>query len=248
MTAGGTGAAGPSIAVDASKGDGQLRAQMARKASRFTLIYNTSGAGPVTPVEGCHKTQPAGVVGGVARELAVPMTADDAASGAAVDLDSLFRAQFPRIARLIARVTRDPSRAEELAVDVFLKWSRTPKAHGPHAIGWLYRTAIRIGLNELRAETRRGWYERMFAFLPNERSAVPTPEDTHGTNESREHVRIVLSELPRRQAAMLLLRSDGLSYAEIAAAVNVNAASVGTLLVRAQRAFRKEYIKRYGTT
>jgi RNA polymerase sigma-70 factor, ECF subfamily len=201
----------------------------------------------VTPVDGCHKICAGGVVRGVARELAVPVTADDAASAAAVDLDSLFRAQFPRIARLIARVTRDPSRAEELAVDVFLKWSRTPKAHGPHAIGWLYRTAIRIGLNELRSETRRRWYERLFAFIPSERFAVPTPEDMHGANQSREHVRIVLSGLPRRQAAMLLLRSDGLTYAEIAAALNVNAASVGTLLTRAQRSFRKEYIKRYGT-
>ena len=220
---------------------------MARKASRFTPIYNTSGAGAVTLVDGCHKTRAGGVEAGVARELAVTMTADDAASAAAVDLDSLFRAQFPRIARLIARVTRDPSRAEELAVDVFLKWSRTPSAHGPHAIGWLYRTAIRIGLNELRSETRRRWYERLFAFVPSERSAVPTPEDTHGTNQSREHVRIVLSNLPRRQAAMLLLRSDGLAYAEIAAALDVNAVSIGTLLARAQRAFRKEYVKRYGT-
>jgi RNA polymerase sigma-70 factor (ECF subfamily) len=38
-----------------------------------------------------------------------------------------------------------------------------------------------------------------------------------------------------------------LSYADIAAALNINAASVGTLLARAEVAFQKEYIKRYGT-
>jgi RNA polymerase sigma-70 factor (ECF subfamily) len=54
------------------------------------------------------------------------MTAEDAAAAGTVDLDSLFDAQFTRISRVIARVTRDPSRAEELAVDVFLKWSKTP--------------------------------------------------------------------------------------------------------------------------
>jgi RNA polymerase sigma-70 factor (ECF subfamily) len=173
------------------------------------------------------------------------MTAD-AASEAAVDLDSLFRAQFARIARVIARVTRDPSRAEELAVDVFLKWSRTPKAHGPHAIGWLYRTAIRVGLNELRNETRRHWYERLFGLVPSGRSATVTPEDERQANEAREQVRDVLGRLPRRQAALLVLRSDGLSYAEMAAALKLNAASIGTLLTRAQAAFQKEYIKRYG--
>jgi RNA polymerase sigma-70 factor (ECF subfamily) len=44
----------------------------------------------------------------------------------------------------------------------------------------------------------------------------------------------------------LLLRSNGLSYEEVANALELNPASVGTLLSRAQQAFRKEYIKRYG--
>jgi RNA polymerase sigma-70 factor (ECF subfamily) len=56
----------------------------------------------------------------------------------------------------------------------------------------------------------------------------------------------VLRALPWRSAALLLLRSEGLSYAELAAALNVNPASVGTLLARAQRAFRQEFERRYG--
>jgi DNA-directed RNA polymerase specialized sigma24 family protein len=45
---------------------------------------------------------------------------------------------------------------------------------------------------------------------------------------------------------MLLLHSDGAPYEEIAAAASVNPASVGALLVRARRAFRKEYVRRHG--
>lgn len=37
------------------------------------------------------------------------------------DLEAVFRSQYPRIARVIAGVVRDPARAEELAVEVFLK-------------------------------------------------------------------------------------------------------------------------------
>jgi RNA polymerase sigma-70 factor (ECF subfamily) len=44
----------------------------------------------------------------------------------------------------------------------------------------------------------------------------------------------------------LLLRNQGFSYEEIASALHLNPASVGTLLSRAQMAFRKEYVKRYG--
>ena len=45
---------------------------------------------------------------------------------------------------------------------------------------------------------------------------------------------------------MLLLRSEDLSYEELASALDLNPASVGTLLSRAQEAFRKEYIEKYG--
>jgi RNA polymerase sigma-70 factor (ECF subfamily) len=46
---------------------------------------------------------------------------------------------------------------------------------------------------------------------------------------------------------LLVLRSQGFSYEELAATLNLNPASIGTLLSRAQHAFRKEYTRRYGT-
>ena len=56
----------------------------------------------------------------------------------------------------------------------------------------------------------------------------------------------MLAALQSRQSEMLLLRSEGLSYEELASALDLNPASVGTLLSRAQEAFRKEYVKKYG--
>ena len=52
--------------------------------------------------------------------------------------------------------------------------------------------------------------------------------------------------MPMRQTELLLLRHDGASYEELASTLELNPASVGTLLSRAQQAFRKEYLKRYG--
>ena len=49
-----------------------------------------------------------------------------------------------------------------------------------------------------------------------------------------------------RGAELLVLRSHGLSYEELAEALELNPTSIGTYLSRAQDAFRKEYIKRYG--
>ena len=161
---------------------------------------------------------------------------------AGFDFDEFFRAHYARIARAIARVVGDHARAEELAVEAFWKLWRNSQAQGDKAGGWVYRTAVRLALNELRSRNRRSRYEQMSGSGP----AGPTPEEEHAAAEEREHVRLVLAALGERDAELLLLRSSGLPYAEVAAALDLNPASVGTMIGRAQQAFRKEYVKQYG--
>jgi len=163
------------------------------------------------------------------------------ASDTPFDIDTVFRSHYGRIARVIARVVRDSARAEDIAVDVFVKLWRNPRAQGEHAQGWLYRTAVRAALDDLRRQTRRARYESMLSFRK-----PPTPEEVRLASEEQERVRLVLSVIQTRQAELLVLRSDGLSYEEVATALDLNPASVGTLLIRAQQAFRKEYVNRYG--
>ena len=100
----------------------------------------------------------------------------------------LFLAEYERIARIIARVTRDPARAEELAVEVFLKWPKHASGIDGSAEGWLYRTAVRIALDELRRQNRRRRYESMSRFIRR----VPTPEEIHCASEEQNRVRALL--------------------------------------------------------
>lgn len=163
-------------------------------------------------------------------------------AGETIDLETLFCANYDRVARVIARVVQDPARAEELAVEVFLKlWKNPPTSH-VNPEGWLYRVAVRLAVDELRREARRQRYE---SLLHPFRKA-PTPEDLHSTSEQQKRVRRVLASLTPLRAQLLLLRNEGFNYTEIAVALDLNPASVGTLLSRAQSAFRKEYIERYG--
>jgi RNA polymerase sigma-70 factor (ECF subfamily) len=161
--------------------------------------------------------------------------------GAQFDFEATFRSQYGRIAGVIGRVVRDPARAEELAVEVFMKLWRTPQAQSESAYAWLYRVAVRKGLDELRHRTRWNRYQRLLEFI-----SPPTPEDIRARGEEQEKVRLVLAVVQRRQAELLLLHSHGLSYGEIATTLNLNPRSIGTLLGRAQQTFRKEYIRRYG--
>lgn len=163
--------------------------------------------------------------------------------GVWLDIERVFRSHYPRLARLIAKVIRDPARAEELAVEVCLRWSANRKAQGEHAERWLYRAAVQMSLNELRRQTRQSRYERLFSFV----RGSPSPEELLAARQEQERVRLLLAAIERRQAELLVLRSEGFSYEELAFALKLNPASVGTLLSRAQQAFRKEYTRRYGT-
>ena len=158
------------------------------------------------------------------------------------DFDAIFLAYYPRLARIVARVTGDPARAEELAVEALWKLWRSPAAHGEGAGAWLHRTAVRLGLNELRGSSRRARHESQADLS----SVFPDPEQARAAAEQQKQVRTVLAALDARQASLLVLRTSGLSYEELAAALELNPASVGTFLSRAQQAFRKEYVKRYG--
>ncbi|HEX4137064.1 MAG TPA: sigma-70 family RNA polymerase sigma factor [Bryobacteraceae bacterium] len=158
--------------------------------------------------------------------------------------EALFYGHHERITRMIARIIRDPGRAEEVAVEVFWKFWRTPKAHCSMAVGWLHRTAVRMSINELRRQARATRKEALAQTADDPHD----PERIAAASQEQEHVRTVLAEIRRRDAELLLLRSSGLSYEDLAAALDLNPASVGTLLSRAQQAFRKEYVKRFGDT
>ena len=167
----------------------------------------------------------------------------DAATASEERLDALFRAHYGRLARVVGRIVHDQAAAEEIAVDVFVKWRGHPAAHGDGAEGWLYRTAVRAALDRWRRARR---WSRVAGVLAHVGIAPRTPEELHADDVERRQVRTVLAALRRRQATILLLWAEDLSYAEIAAAVAIQPSSVGSLLRRAQDAFKKEYEARYG--
>jgi len=158
-------------------------------------------------------------------------------------LDEIFRAHYERVACVIGRVIHDQARAEEVAVEIFLKWWRNPQAQGAHAEGWLYRASVRKALDELRSQTRRKRFERLLRLASQ---SPPTPEHLYAANAEQQRVRTVLGALKPRHSELLLLRSEDLTYQQIAVSLALKPNYVGSLISRAEEAFRKEYRKRYG--
>ena len=100
---------------------------------------------------------------------------------------------------------------------------------------------MRLALDHLKKEKRRERYESLASFF----GITVSPERVVEQNQDRARVRQALAALKPEQA-LILMRAEGFSYSEIAAALSLNPGSVGTLLARAEQAFRKEYVKRYG--
>jgi RNA polymerase sigma factor (sigma-70 family) len=154
--------------------------------------------------------------------------------------ESLFRAEYARVVGIAHRVLADEAMAEDVAQDVFISFYRAHPAQAPYAPAWLHAAAAHAALNALRGRARRSRREAAQGVSPDAAAIDDDPAEAVAASETREEVRAVLARLPERSAAMLALRYAGLSYAEIAAALDVRASSVGTLLRRAEDAFRRE--------
>ena len=159
------------------------------------------------------------------------------------DLEQVFRTAYPRVVAVAGRVLGSADGAEDVAQEVFLSFARTAVPAG-EAPAWLSVAAAHTALNHLRSGRRRTTREETAAG-PD--PTVPDVADDVVTLDERRRVRAALARLPRRQAVVLVLRHSGLSYAEVAAALDMSPGSVGTTVRRAESALRKE-LTRHGSS
>jgi RNA polymerase sigma-70 factor (ECF subfamily) len=178
--------------------------------------------------------------------------------------EELFLAYYGRIVAVLVRLLGDWGRAEELANEVFLKLYRRPLAadkdllfRGKEALlqasdanvaGWLYRTAMNLGIDALRSSARRKKHEQAAALAMTVAGGdrEEDPLDQALRAERQHRVRAVLAKLKPLQAQLLVLRASGHSYKELADALDVEPGSVGTLLARAEAAFEDRYLEHFG--
>jgi RNA polymerase sigma-70 factor (ECF subfamily) len=160
------------------------------------------------------------------------------------DFELFFFEHYQRVFRLLVRLTGDRGRAEELANEVFWRLSRQPatwlltREAGP----WLYRTASNLGIDALRSANQRAKYETRAARESGQEQAHDDPLKNLLRAEIRTQVQRILAAMKPVRAQLLVLRSCGFTYKEVAEALNVRAASVGTLLSRAEEEFRTRYL------
>jgi len=160
--------------------------------------------------------------------------------GDAAAFDALFRRWSGPLLRYLERMVRDLATAEDLLQEVFLRVHRARDRYAAEArfSTWLYRIATNLALNELRRPRRRAVHRSTGdeAALPLA-GTEPDAESTVDARRMAERAWRELGKLPEKQRAALCLAAvEGLSYAEVAEALEVTDKAVKSLVHRARSA------------
>ncbi len=155
--------------------------------------------------------------------------------------ETAFNTHWQRVCSVLYRLVGDREEAEDLALEAFWRLYRRPPKQEANLAGWLYRVATNLGFNALRSHKRRRRYEEEAGIQDLRQAGSLDPADQAEAAEQRRLVRQVLAGMNLRPAQLLVMRHSGFTYAEIAAALDVSPASVGTLLARAEGEFEKRY-------
>jgi RNA polymerase sigma-70 factor (ECF subfamily) len=159
--------------------------------------------------------------------------------------EAIFQQHWSRVYGVLFRIVGDHNEAEDLALETFWRLHESPPVErdADWLVGWLFRVATNLGFNALRARQRRVRYEEEAGNLQLEHMQYSDPAEEVQRAQEREMVRIVLGGIKPRSAQLLILRHSGLSYVEIASALELSPSSIGTLLARAEREFAKRFEK-----
>jgi len=163
--------------------------------------------------------------------------------------DLLVRKYQHRVLKLVSRFVSDAAEAEDVAQEAFIKAYRAlPAFRGDSAFyTWLYRIAINTAKNALVSNRRRPVDFDLDLQDPEqyERHArlkeADTPEGVLLTEEIRLVVEKALEQLPEDLRTAIVLRElEGLSYEEIAEAMDCPVGTVRSRIFRAREAIDKK--------
>lgn len=155
----------------------------------------------------------------------------------------LYRELYSKLVRQAAFVLGDPVAAEDVAQEAFVRLHRTGLSQVDNPAGWLSKVTNNLCFDFLRSEGSRRRREEKYA-QPAELTSSSIISSTENVVIDKEEIRLVqkaLGKLQPRDRMVLVMKFSGYSYDEIAATVELNKSSVGTILARARERFKREY-------
>jgi len=163
-----------------------------------------------------------------------------------------------KLARLLSRFIRDPAEVEDVTQEAFIKAYRAlPAFRGDSAFyTWLYRIGINTAKNYLMALGRRAptstevEAEEAEGYDEGEQLRdINTPESLLLSNEIAETVNATIEKLPEELRKAIQMREiEGMSYEDIAQAMDCPIGTVRSRIFRAREAIAEQLRPLLGTS
>ncbi len=136
------------------------------------------------------------------------------------------------VVNVVYRMCGDMNLAEEAAQEAFIRAWRNLAHYNPHFAfrSWIYRIALNVALDVLRGERPAG---NLGSLSPEDEPHGPEAEEPEAALAQKERAKLVkqavLALPPECRAALILREYEGLSYQEMAEALNI---PLGTVMSR----------------
>ena len=158
------------------------------------------------------------------------------------NLEALFKSWLQAYGGAVLKVARaytlTAEECEDLAQEILLQlWRSLPRFAGrAGASTWVYRVALNTALGWHRKEGRRR--ARQQPLVEPEEAPLPGPDSAEQLHQREvvERLYAAIRQLPKAEAALVLLYLEDLSYREIASVLGISENNVGVKLTRARRA------------
>ena len=162
----------------------------------------------------------------------------NAGAGDARAAEALVRRHLPRMLGLARRMLHDPSEAEDVAQEVFLRvWREAPrwKPGAAKFETWMHRVALNLCYDRLRRRREK----------PDAEAGLNVADPSPGASEAwlaqqrAAKVQAALAALPERQrAALVLVHFQEETNIAAAEALEVSVEALESLLARGRRALK----------
>ncbi len=172
----------------------------------------------------------------------------DASTGTIADVrlsfDEAFVAHHRVVYRYAYALTRDRGLAEDVAQEVFIRLHQNlePAQREGMLRAWLLRVTTNVARNLIRTRSRSTSRDEKFVADAAQTANVILPDEELLRQTEIAEARRTLNKIKEPMRSCLLLKHEGLSYREIAAALGINESNVGSLISRG----RREFIRLYG--
>jgi len=156
---------------------------------------------------------------------------DENGRGFSLQVELIYTQYFGKICKYLTFLIGNRQEAQDIAQEVFLRLLKSPPQED-NVLAWLLTVSKNTAINYLKEKGNR---------IKREKKYYEMNRISYEDFSEVVHIREILDKMPEEQKNLILLKFSGYTYQEISKILGINLSSVGQMIARAQKKFKKLY-------